>query len=54
VDPKGARRVDPNCTFALRRLADLYERIGKTSEAQGARDAFAVASAQTTAAIAGR
>jgi len=51
---EGARRVDPNCTFALRRLADLYERIGKTSEAQGARDAFAVASAQTTAAIAGR
>ncbi|HEY6121384.1 MAG TPA: tetratricopeptide repeat protein [Pyrinomonadaceae bacterium] len=52
---EGARRVDPGCTFALRRLADLYDRIGKTSEAQAARDAYAGISSQTTTtAIAGR
>ena len=52
---EGARRVDPGCTFALRRLADLYDRIGKTTEAQAARDAYAGISSQTTTtAIAGR
>ena len=51
---EAARRVDPNCTFALRRLADLYERVGKISEAQAARDAFSGVSVQATAAIAGK
>jgi len=51
---EGARRVDPNNTFALRRLSDLYDRIGKTTEAQNARDAFATFSGQATASIAGR
>jgi Flp pilus assembly protein TadD len=50
---EAARRVDPNCTFALRRLADLYDRIGKPAEAQAARSAMTI-STDATAAIAGR
>jgi len=51
---EGARRVDPSNTFALRRLGDLYDRIGKTTEAQSARDAIAGFSGQATAAVAER
>ena len=51
---EGARRADPANSFALRRLGDLYDRIGKTNKAQAARDAFAGVSNQATAAIAGR
>ena len=50
---EAARLVDPNCTFALRRLADLYERIGKPMEAQAARSAMTI-STDATAAIADR
>jgi Tfp pilus assembly protein PilF len=50
---EAARRIDPNCTFALRRLVDLYERIGKPAEAQAARSAMTL-STEATAAIAGR
>lgn len=50
---EAARRVDPNCTFALRRLADLYDRIGKPAEAQAARSAMTI-STEAAAAIAGR
>ncbi len=38
---ESARQIDPNNTFALRRLADLYQRIGKTSEAENVRTALA-------------
>jgi Flp pilus assembly protein TadD len=37
---EAAKRVDPNCSFALRRLADLYQRVGKSSESQAARNAM--------------
>jgi Flp pilus assembly protein TadD len=36
-----ARRIDPNSSFALRRLADLYGRIGKTEQAEAAKNALA-------------
>lgn len=49
-----ARRVDPNNSFALRRLADLYQRIGKPLESQVVRNAFAGVSTEATAVIAGR
>jgi tetratricopeptide (TPR) repeat protein len=29
-----ARRIDPSCTFALRRLADLHKRTGNHEQAQ--------------------
>jgi len=32
-----ARRIDPNCSFALRRLADLYQRLGRLDQAESAR-----------------
>ena len=38
---EGARLVDPNCSFALRRLTDLYLRVGKTQESQEAHNALA-------------
>lgn len=38
---ESARQIDPNNTFALRRLADLYQRVGKSSEAENARTALA-------------
>jgi Tfp pilus assembly protein PilF len=31
-----ARRIDPNSTFALRRLSDLYKRTGRTEQVQTA------------------
>ena len=31
-----ARRIDPNSTFALKRLADLYKRTGRPEQAQAA------------------
>jgi Flp pilus assembly protein TadD len=40
---EAARTIDPNNTFALRRLADLYQRIGRTSESDAARSALALA-----------
>ena len=36
-----ARQVDPNNTIALRRLADLYQRVGKPVESENARVALA-------------
>jgi len=36
-----ARHVDPNNTFALRRLSDLYNRVGRSVEAENARVALA-------------
>jgi Tfp pilus assembly protein PilF len=36
-----ARRIDPSCTVALRRLADLYKRTGNPEQAQAASNALA-------------
>jgi len=51
---ESARRVDGHCSFALRRLADLYQRTGKLVEAQAANNALAALSAETNIASAGR
>lgn len=39
-----ARRIDPSCTVALRRLADLYKRTGNPEQAQAASNALATVS----------
>src|SRR6476619_4412890 len=36
-----ARRIDPNSSFALKRLADLYQRLGKPAQAEAAKNALA-------------
>jgi Flp pilus assembly protein TadD len=36
-----ARRIDPNSTFALRRLAALYKNVGKPEQAEAAKNALA-------------
>ena len=41
---EAARTIDPNNTFALRRLTDLYQRVGRVSESEAARSALAMAS----------
>ena len=46
---EAARQIDPLNTFALRRLADLYQRIGRVTESEGARAALAMASNGSTA-----
>src|SRR4026207_48503 len=40
---EAARQIDPVNTLALRRLADLYQRIGRATESEGARAALAMA-----------
>ena len=40
---EAARQIEPNNTIALRRLADLYQRVGKNAEAQDARVALTAA-----------
>jgi tetratricopeptide (TPR) repeat protein len=51
---EGARRVDPNCTIALRRLADLYQRLGRIEESQAARVALANVSGNASVAVGAR
>ncbi len=51
---EGARRVDPNCSFAWRRLADLYQRNGMIEESQAARAALASISNDATIAHGGK
>ncbi len=51
---EGARRVDPHSSIALRRLADLYQRIGKTQESETARNALAAISAEANVALSGK
>jgi hypothetical protein len=41
---EGARNIEPNNTMALRRLADLYHRVGRTADSEAARAALVVAS----------
>lgn len=39
-----ARDIEPNNTIALRRLADLYNRVGRTADSEAARTALVIAS----------
>ena len=41
---EAARDLEPNNTMALRRLADLYDRVGRAADSQAARTALAIAS----------
>lgn len=41
---EAARDLEPNNTMALRRLADLYNRVGRAADSQAARTALAIAS----------
>src|SRR6201988_396366 len=41
---EAARTIDPNNTLALRRLADLYQRVGRAMESEAPRSALALAS----------
>jgi len=41
---EAARQIDANNTIALRRLTDLYQRVGRSADAENARTALAVAS----------
>jgi Tfp pilus assembly protein PilF len=41
---EAARAIDPGNSFALRRLADLYQRTGRVAESENARAALALAS----------
>ncbi|HEV8168000.1 MAG TPA: tetratricopeptide repeat protein, partial [Pyrinomonadaceae bacterium] len=41
---EAARQIDPVNTLALRRLADLYQRVGRASESEAARTALTLAS----------
>ena len=38
---ENARQIEPNNSFALRRLADLYQRVGKTAESEAVRAVIA-------------
>jgi len=44
---EAARDIDASNTMALRRLADLYQRVGRSSDADSARAALAIASNNT-------
>lgn len=48
---ENARRIDPTSNFALRRLADLYQRLGRTERAEAARHALDNASGGGVAAV---
>jgi Flp pilus assembly protein TadD len=45
---EAAREIDPMNTMALRRLSDLYQRVGRSSEAESARTALWLASNNNT------
>lgn len=51
---EGARRIDPHSSIALRRLADLYQRVGKTQESENAKTALAANSAEANVALSGK
>lgn len=51
---EGARRVDSHSTFALKRLADLYQRVGRVEESKNARNALAAISADANIALSGK
>jgi Flp pilus assembly protein TadD len=45
---EAAREIDPMNTMALRRLSDLYQRVGRSSEAESARTALWLAANNNT------
>jgi len=45
---EAAREIDPNNTIALRRLADLYQRVGRGTESEAARAALALATSHSS------
>lgn len=49
-----ARRLDPNSTIALRRLADLYKRLGRLEESQTASVALANISGTSNVTLSGK
>jgi Flp pilus assembly protein TadD len=51
---EAARTIDPMNTFALRRLADLYQRVGRATEADSTRAALAMAQNNSTAVTGGK
>jgi Tfp pilus assembly protein PilF len=51
---EAARNIEPNNTFALRRLADLYNRVGRTADSEAARAALVVASNGTMLVTSGK
>ena len=51
---EAARQIDPMNTLALRRLADLYQRVGRATDSDGARAALALAMNNSSAATTGR
>ena len=46
---ENARQIDPHNSFALRRLADLYHRVGKETEADAVRNDLAARTGNTVA-----
>jgi Tfp pilus assembly protein PilF len=51
---EAARNIEPNNTFALRRLADLYNRVGRTADSEAARAALVLASNGTMLVTSGK
>jgi Tfp pilus assembly protein PilF len=51
---ENARQIDPGNSFALRRLADLYQRVGKTAESDAVRAVIASAQNVSIATGSGR
>lgn len=49
-----ARRIDPHSSIALRRLADLYQRVGRIEESEMAKSALAAISAEANIALSGK
>ena len=51
---EAARQIEPNNSIALRRLADLYLRVGRTADSEAARTALILASNGTVLVTPGR
>jgi Tfp pilus assembly protein PilF len=51
---EGARRADAHSSIALRRLADLYQRVGRIQESENARNALASISTESNVALSGK
>jgi tetratricopeptide (TPR) repeat protein len=51
---EAARAIDPMNTFALRRLSDLYQRVGRAAEAESTRVALALAQNNSGAVTGGK
>jgi Flp pilus assembly protein TadD len=51
---EGARRVDPHSSIALRRLADLYQRVGRIQESEIAKSELAAITAEANIALSGK